>query len=456
MTETKDFNWLRHPKLEEFFIHLADEAKKHNVAIAEFEQKLVDKTSTRLLDWVDHFIIAGSDSLKDKLKAFGFEREKNIEQEAYFHPGVLLPGILIEEKASKVVAGIALKVENISDFLQFNGVSADIEGSPYSPYRRACVARKNEVDFYVVERKGTRTYQPESISQDYWKNYFEAVEAWKKVPRFLEDEEEAFDQIFAVTNKIVKNVGADMAADIIMRGEREYWMSRNYMGRVQKSRQDVLGMGWMNWDHHTFRSSRKHFSKLVNFFKLIGFEQREKFFAGEEAGWGAQVMENSNAGFVLFLDVDLSSEELEIDFLKEELPERDELGTVGLWCALHGDSILTAGLHHIAGNFLFDKLTEDMTNFNLKFMKPFSQFSYLRQAFSKGEIWQIDESRVKKLLTNKKISQKQADKFLSKGAVGSHLENLQRRDGYKGFNQQNVSAIIKETDPRSYSTTLSG
>ena len=35
-----------------------------------------------------------------------------------------------------------------------------------------------------------------------------------------------------------------------------------------------------------------------------------------------------------------------------------------------------------------------------------------------------------------------------KGAVGSHLEILQRSDGFKGFNQSGVSKIISKTDPR--------
>jgi hypothetical protein len=34
------------------------------------------------------------------------------------------------------------------------------------------------------------------------------------------------------------------------------------------------------------------------------------------------------------------------------------------------------------------------------------------------------------------------------GAIGSHLENLERNDGYKGFNQTGVSDIIARTDPR--------
>ena len=37
---------------------------------------------------------------------------------------------------------------------------------------------------------------------------------------------------------------------------------------------------------------------------------------------------------------------------------------------------------------------------------------------------------------------------LREGAIGSHLENLQRHGGFKGFNQKAVSAIISATDPR--------
>jgi hypothetical protein len=44
--------------------------------------------------------------------------------------------------------------------------------------------------------------------------------------------------------------------------------------------------------------------------------------------------------------------------------------------------------------------------------------------------------------------QEQFDEFTSKGAIGSHLENLHRKGRFKGFNQHAVSIIIAETDPR--------
>ena len=42
----------------------------------------------------------------------------------------------------------------------------------------------------------------------------------------------------------------------------------------------------------------------------------------------------------------------------------------------------------------------------------------------------------------------QAIAFRTEGALGSHLENLERREGFKGFNQRGVSHIIVGTDPR--------
>ncbi|MGE5809532.1 MAG: hypothetical protein ACM32I_10425, partial [Nitrospirota bacterium] len=160
------------------------------------------------------------------------------------------------------------------------------------------------------------------------------------------------------------------------------------------------------------------------------------------------VMENPAAGLTLFLDVDLSPEEVETDFSGTELKEREQLGTVGLWCALHGDSILHAGMHHLAARFEFESLIVDIAKLNVPYMAPFSDFPYLKQAFSVAEKWAVDPGRVEKLVHEKTITAEQGEQFLSQGAVGSHLENIERREGYKGFNRKNVSAIIRETDPR--------
>ncbi len=211
-------------------------------------------------------------------------------------------------------------------------------------------------------------------------------------------------------------------------------------------------MGWANHDHHTFRSSRRHFPQLIRLFEMLGFQCRERFYAGKDAGWGAQVMDHPGCRLVLFLDVDLLPEEVNVDFRHHPLPELNKLGTVGLWCALHGDSILKAGMHHLEAQFMFEELTQDLAQAGVGMMSPFSDLPYLRQAFTKGERWPVAPSKLEKLLENGSITKEQADRFLSEGAIGSHLENLQRREGYKGFNPKNVSSIIQQTDPRKIET----
>jgi hypothetical protein len=227
------------------------------------------------------------------------------------------------------------------------------------------------------------------------------------------NEDETFGEIVRIADRLVQEVGADTAASIVCRCERTYWLSRNFAARVQGGRHDTLGLGWANHDHYTFRSSRRNFSRLVDLFTRLGFQNRERFYAGAEAGWGAQVMENAAAGLVLFLDVDLESEEVATEFSREELKDRDQLGTVGLWCALHGDSILQAGMHHFAARFDFGRLIADLARSGVGYMPPFSNFPYLKQAFSVAERWEVEPARVKKLIKDKSITDEQGDLSLS-------------------------------------------
>ncbi len=448
MEEEKGFYWERHAKVEELFLRYVDQFRKENTTLARFEVKLAKQTNTRMLDWVDHLILPESKQLRDELKELGFVPQTGTDVDAFFHPGVLLPAIVLEEKSSDLRQGVALHVESITDFLQVNGFQAEIEGAPFSPFRRSLVSVENGCAMLVVERRGTRDFVPAYPGDNYLRDYLEAIETWQNIPRCIEDEEKAFSEILAVAGNLVKKVGQNLAAHIVCLCERNYWLSRNLAARIQKSRHDTLGLGWANHDHHTFRSSRHNFRNLIDLFSQLGFQRRERFYAGKEAGWGAQLMENEAAGLVLFLDVDLDPEEVDIDFSKAELRARENLGTVGLWCALHGDSILKAGMHHLAARFDFDLLREEIAKFGVKFMAPFSDFSYLKQSFSVAEQWQVSPKRLNRVADEKFITSEQAERFLNHGAVGSHLENIQRREGYKGFNKKNVSAIIKETDPR--------
>jgi hypothetical protein len=63
-------------------------------------------------------------------------------------------------------------------------------------------------------------------------------------------------------------------------------------------------------------------------------------------------------------------------------------------------------------------------------------------------MWSVDPERIAKTLESGAITAEQAEQFRTVGALGSHLEILERNDGYKGFNQTGVSDIISRTDPR--------
>jgi hypothetical protein len=81
-------------------------------------------------------------------------------------------------------------------------------------------------------------------------------------------------------------------------------------------------------------------------------------------------------------------------------------------------------------------------------MDPFSTFPYLKQCFTVAQPWKLDEPRVRFLLSRGLIDQEAFDRFGGQGAVGSHIELIERNDGFRGFNQDSVSQIITETDPR--------
>ena len=128
----------------------------------------------------------------------------------------------------------------------------------------------------------------------------------------------------------------------------------------------------------------RFFADLIEFLLRFGFQKRERYYAGAEAGWGAQILEHFTTGITVFADVDLMPEETGIDFSIERLPEAPRLSTVGLWCGLHGDSFLQAGMHHLEARFDFSLLREQLAAEGVTTMKPFSDFVFLKQAFTEA------------------------------------------------------------------------
>ncbi len=445
---TNRFEWRRHPEAEAFVQARLDDLARTLPPLEALRADMLARTSTQLYDWIDHLVLGDEDALRGQLADLGFEVEDMAAlagDTVYHHPGAVLPRVLLRREAA---AAAAIGVEDIAAFLMAQGLSAPIEGAPCGPYRQAVAYEAGGQMLVVVARRGSGGFIPQDVPPDHAARCQRAYEQWATRPRRFEDRRAGMEHTLSLAQTLVQALGVDAAAWVAFAAERVHWQQRSRAGGVQKRRQDALGLGWANHDHHTFRSSRDVFPLLIQILETFGFVARERFYAGAEAGWGAQVMEQPVCRLAVFADVDLSPDEVAGDFAHTPLAPRDELGTVGLWCALHGEAMLEAGLHHLAARLDFARAEEALAAEGVAMMQPFSDFAYLRQAFTQGERWPVLPARLEQLQEAGHIDAAQRAHIAAEGARGSHLENIQRSDGFKGFNQQNVSDIIARTDPR--------
>ncbi|OJW23892.1 MAG: hypothetical protein BGO49_03395 [Planctomycetales bacterium 71-10] len=455
------FEWRRWPETESLIDDLTRQALDRHAFARGLAERMIPETGTIFQNWLDHFVVAAPPSFANRLATLGYERTADthgVGVPVYAHPGGVFPRIAVTPgKGEAAVRDAGIKVESVAAFSGAHDLGLRPHGYPMGPLRTIRVPGEG-ADLVVVERRaylGFENFPTEAAREGRMKPHaareaLAARDLWLGRKRRFDDDAEGFAVTEALVDDVIETAGSrDLACHLIFEVERDYWQSRNRAAQVQKARQDRLGLGWANHDHHTFRSSRRFFPNLIRIFAKLGFFLRESFHAGEHAGWGAQVLEHPTTGIVIFADLDLAPEEAEQDFAHQALADLPRPGTVGLWVALHGESILEAGMHHLEAQFEFDALRDGLkAQAGIETMKPFSDFPFLRQAFTAGERWAVSPARADRALAAGWITEEQRDKFVREGAIGSHLENLQRREGYKGFNQQAVSAIIAATDPR--------
>ena len=408
--------------------------------VTVFESLLRELTGTRISDWVDHLVVRDLTGID----AAGFVKAAD---EWYEHPGALLPPVRqgMQER-------MLLRIDCVSDFFVANcqRFELTVTGAPQDLLRTALFDTGSvEAEFGVIEHHGCNIRRSAAPLSSLQKLQIQEVrERLHHRRRRFDSDAKAGEYTMELIGQAIEQIGRDLTCELFFKGERAYWQSRNRAGRVQYMRQQAIGVGWGNHDHHTYRSSRTTFQSLIQLLELMGFQCRERFYAGRDAGWGAQVIEQPVTGVVIFADVDLSPDEITGDFSHHPLAARSELGTIGLWCALHGEALYEAGLHHLECQFDYDGARSQLESLGVLSMKPFTDFSFLRQCFTEGERWSVDRKRIDRILSAELITREQADRFSEEGAVGSHMEILERNDGYRGFNQTGINDIIRKTDPR--------
>lgn len=443
----RESQWAPQLAAEQLVGRLLQAYLQRTPAASALAQRMRDETGTRLLDWTDHLVVPYASEIEQQLLSAGFnQRPQPMAERCFVHDDGLFPRILL---SCEPQLALAFRVESIADFAAANGLQMAATEAPLPLYRRFLLSSTEGSVLWAIERHGYQGFAQPQWSDGKRLAMLRHLEQFRTRRRDFANDVDGFEHLTSLIHRAVDDCGTDVTCDLFFTAEREYWQRRNRAAQVQKARQDRLGLGWANHDHHTYRSSRESFTRLITVLEALSFRCRERFYAGAQAGWGAQVLEQPSAGIVVFADVDLAADEVLADFAHEPLPPRNELGTVGLWCALHGEAILQAGMHHLECQFDFDLLAQQLAAAaGIRTMPPFTNLPYLRQAFTEGERWPVSDARLSALLARGQITAEQADRFRREGAIGSHLEDLQRDQGYKGFNQEGVNRIIAETDPR--------
>jgi len=434
--------WEVNPSADDLIYSLLNKGLSLCQEAENFRIQLLNTCAVRLRDILDHMVVPESMVSRSEFLAHGWivdETDGNVLR----NTAGLFPAILSGQHFA-----IAFKVEHVRDFVKTHRLSVTVEGKAYAPFQRAKVWQNDMVSFWVVQRNGSLAFEAHDPSDEQLRLSRIHLQTFRSRRRQFNNPGEGFDYTDKIVQKAVADLDQHWACDLFLRAEREFWMTRNYAGRVQKSRQDQMGIGWANQDHHTYDSSRTWFHRNIKVLENLGFVCRERFYAGADAGWGSQILEQPVIGSIIFTDIDLSPEELEGDFAHNSIPELPYMRRAGLWTALHGESMLDAGLNHLECMFDQKKFREQFHQLGIQMMNPFSNFPHLYQELTVGEWWPVDPAKVDVLEKQGLITQEQAEDFRLNGAIGSHFENLERNQGYKGFNQPGIDGVLRIIDPR--------
>ncbi|MGH7936611.1 MAG: hypothetical protein ACREF8_06350, partial [Chthoniobacterales bacterium] len=317
------FNWPLCYESENLLLKRIAAFLERNSFARILAQRMRLETGTLFLDWVDHLVLPTAD--EPALREAGFTEDPTGENRenltAFWHPEAMLPRVLLAATKVKYPSALAIRPEFVADFAGVHSVMNEIEGETFARFRRLLVSEENGTQFYAIERRGYRGYIPQAPDL---KKILAARELWQTRRRRWDVDTNGFAYSLERLQRMIDLVGRDLACHLVFEEERAYWQKRNRAGTEQKRRQDSLGLGWANHDHHTFRSSRKHFVSLMKAWEMLGFHRRERYYAGSQAGWGAQIVEQPIEGITIFNDVDLYPDETEIDFSTKPLPPEEK------------------------------------------------------------------------------------------------------------------------------------
>jgi len=389
---------------------------RRNAFLSFFEEELKTKTATFLYQWVDSIEMGATDALRAELAEAGFMRSgQSATTTSYTHPDFPLSSVILKEETTPFCS-ISLRVNSLGDFLMSNTIHTWIDGSPFSPFRRACISKENGIFVYAIERRAPFAQKPGAQDVNAMSRYVQCYEQYQTRARkvYGQEEQDALRNALFLAEDLVQDIGQDAAASVVLRSEVQYWLRKNYAGQFQNARQEALGLGWQNVTSLTFRTSRVYFADTVRFFEILGFHPIHYSWQGSNVGFGTLTMEYHPNFPRIQIEVDLSQEEGQQNFADRTLEEWGRPGQIGFWCGVNGQSLLGAGVARVTILSNFEEMEQ-------KFAAEGFAVGGNENVHTNPEMWHTDPERVQLLFESKLITREKKEELLSNGFEGSTL-----------------------------------
>jgi hypothetical protein len=185
-------------------------------------ERMRNETGTDFFEWIDHLVLSPEDA--KALANVGFSADVQAEtangEVVLHHPRATLPRVILRSGQKQNPSVIALRPEFVSDFAARHNISSEIEGAPWSRYRRVTVAEENGTRLEAVERRAYRGF----VSAPHKPGELEAIvkvkDLWKARRRFFADDAEGFAVANRLLNQSIPLVGRDQTCQIYFEEER--------------------------------------------------------------------------------------------------------------------------------------------------------------------------------------------------------------------------------------------
>ena len=295
---------------------------------ARFGEQLLCDTGTHITDWVGVILTLDTEETRERLASSGYvpRTTEFVDADihyAFWNPAASTPDILLTDSDRM---SVGLLVDSVADFFAANQLSGvdGIQGEPLARARWAQVAQGEGAALWVFERHGYDGYHLKFETAEHRIAAMHHLERFRARSR-RGNRDRAFDERDGAVRAAADELGAEWAASLFMRAERELFVRNHCAGVSQRARQAALGLGMANIDHAVYATTGAALGPTLELFGVLGFQKRESFPAGQ--GDSAVVLEQPVTRHVVVVVA----------------PEGDGPGSAGSWSHLVGESLVAGG-----------------------------------------------------------------------------------------------------------------